>query len=133
MKHLPKVFLLLLLIALPKFGYAGNSEKEEVQLTKVGHMTSSSVKPCKAPPIGEIPFMVFLNTSEHSIELYSSIPAVIEVTLYDENNQTILSSYLSLEQDTLESIQLEYAVTGSCTLLISHGNVVYLGFIELSK
>ena len=126
MKQLFKTVILALFFAfITQVVTAKDDHKSEVPLSSSPeHSSSSSVKPSRSPVRLDLPFIVYYNQYNNTLEFSSTESVVLEVAIMDnDNNQMILSSLLSVDDENDCVLNLSSLEDGSYTI-----NILYEGF-----
>lgn len=135
MKHLLKTIILSSLFAsIAQIGSAENEQKSEVRLSsRPSHISSSAVKPSRTPARVDLPFVVYYNQSDNTLEISSEESVLLDCSIHNEdNNQVILSSLLPVDSVNDCVISLNFLESDSYSLIIIYEGLELFGSIMIN-
>lgn len=111
---------------------AENNQKTEVPLTpKNGNLIIGTCKPNKAPCRPNFPLSIYFDPTESTIELITEEPNSVTFSIFDENENIIMSAAFQLYPDSPYIVLLDSTLNGHFSLEIIVNGTVFIGEIVI--
>ncbi len=111
---------------------AENNQKTEVPLTtKTDGFHGETCKPHKVPYRNNFPLSIYFNSEESTLEFISVESNLVTFSIFDENENVVMSSVCQLYPDSPYIVTLDSILDGIFRLEITINSTVFIGQIVI--